>query len=150
MGSSDRPPLLALQEEAERLRMLIAQSPEDPQIAPMHRLLQEANHVLQEAVRMGAAIGLLVGPILWWEASQRRHESHTAAALAAGGKAPLPRAKRHTCEEIRILRQQALLAHLDLGDHPRLVQQAQALCHDLMRAQLLVTARRLMLRRVQR
>jgi len=130
--------------------MLIAQSPEDPQIAPMHRLLQEADHVLQKAVRMGTAIGLLVGPILWWEASQRRHESRTAAASAAGGKAPLPRAKRPLCGEIRILRQRALLAHLDVGDHPHLVQRAQALCHDLMRAQQLVTARRLMLRRVQK
>lgn len=125
--------------------MLIDALAGDPHLEPMRLLVQEADRALQEAQRIGAATGLLAGPLPWWEAWQRRYEAG-AAAPSPAGETPLAQAKRFVREgEARIARQRALLAHINVQDHPLLVQQAQTLLHGLMRAQLLVKARLLML-----
>jgi hypothetical protein len=130
----------------------------------MRHLVQEAEHALEEAVRIGAARGFLAGPLPWWVEWQRRHEAASTAAATqriAGEKrlpvaskptdeTPLTQAERHFREgQARVVRQQALLARVSTQD-PTLQGEAEILLHSLMRAQMLVKVRLQMLQRFKR
>jgi hypothetical protein len=142
VGNGDPLQLLALQEEADRLRELIDALAGDPLIEPLRQLVQEAERVLQEAEQIAAAAGVLGGPLPWWEDWQRRHVSGSATASVR--EPLLLETKRQLrVEQARLARQRALLTRLSTQDH--LLPAPKDLRHALMRAQLLIKARLLML-----
>jgi hypothetical protein len=157
MSDSDQFRLLAMQEEAERLRELLDELAGDPQIETMRALLRDVQHALELAARTGAEAGLFREHLPWWKDWQCRHGAARAPArhrpaarrsaeeTAPTGETRLAQAERHVHEgRARIARQRALRERLAARESPALIQ-ADALLHTLLKTQVMAEVHLLML-----